>query len=129
MIHYLLVLSSFLLLLNFVLIRNTLLSTLLLANFATSIAFWMNPIQKSFLHTVDSFFAKLSLLVFTAYMMFIKGTSSRHRFLYAVVLSFTGIMAFFSNIFSRSEWACTGHILCHFVFHIFSNIGLFVISL
>lgn len=73
MIHYLLVLSSCLLLLNFALIRNKLLAALLLANFATSIAFWMNPIQKSFLHTVDSFFAKLSLLIFTAYMMFIKG--------------------------------------------------------
>ena len=127
MTHYLLVLSSFLLLLNFALIRNKLLSALLLANFATSIAFWMNPIQKSFLHTVDSFFAKLSLLAFTVYMMFIKGATSRDRFLYVLVLSFTVIMAFFSNISSRSEWACTGHILCHFVFHIFANIGLFVI--
>jgi hypothetical protein len=128
MTHYLLVLSSFLLLLNCALIRNQLLSALLLANFATSIAFWMNPIQKSFLHTVDSFFAKLSLVAFTVYMMFIKGATSRHRFVYVLVLSFTGIMAFFSNIFSRSEWTCSGHILCHFVFHIFSNIGLFVIS-
>lgn len=127
MTHYLLVLSSFLLLLNFAIIRNKLLSALVLANFATSIAFWMNPIQKSFLHTVDSFFAKLSLLVFTVYMMFIKGATSRDRFLYVLVLSFTVIMAFFSNIFSRSEWTCTEHILCHFVFHIFSNIGLFVI--
>jgi hypothetical protein len=125
--HYLLVGSSFLLLLNYIYERqneweNNLIG-LVSINFILSLMFWMNPVKQSWIHRIDAAFAKISLLMFTTYIMFIKSVGSRRKFAYTIALSFVAIMAFFSNIFSRQEWLCHEHVMSHFAFHVFASTG------
>ena len=125
--HYLLVGSSFLLLLNYIYERqneweNNLIG-LVSINFILSVMFWMNPVKQSWIHRIDAASAKISLLMFTTYIMFIKSVGSRRKFAYTIALSFVAIMAFFSNIFSRQEWLCREHVMSHFAFHVFASTG------
>ena len=125
--HYLLVLSSFLLLLNFIYERKNVwehgLAGLVFVNFLLSVAFWMNPVKLSWTHWVDAVFAKISLLMFTIYIMFMKPIGSRRKFAFTIALSYVAIMAFFSNVYSRLEWTCHKHIMSHFAFHVFATMG------
>ena len=125
--HYLLVGSSFLLLLNYIYERqneweNNLIG-LVSINFILSVMFWMNPMKGSLIHRIDAAFAKISLLMFTTYIMFIKSVGSRRKFAYTIALSFVAITAFFSNIFSRQEWLGHEHVMSHFAFHVFASTG------
>ena len=125
--HYLLVGSSFLLLLNYIYIRQNVwehcLIGLVLINFVLSVMFWMNPVKLSWIHWIDAVFAKISLLMFTIYIMFIKPIGSRRKFAYTIALSYVAIMAFFSNVYSRQEWVCQDHVMSHFAFHVFASTG------
>jgi len=125
--HYLLVGSSFLLLLNRIYKRqneweNNLIG-LVSVNFILSVMFWMNPVKQSWIHRIDAAFAKISLLMFTTYIMFIKSISSRRKLAYTIALSFVVIMAFFSDAFSKQEWLCQDHVMSHFAFHVFASAG------
>ena len=125
--HYLLVGSSFLLLLNYIYDRHNIwennLIGLVSINFILSVMFWMNPVKQSWIHRIDAAFAKVSLLMFTTYIMFIKSVSSRRKFAYIIALSFVAIMAFFSDVFSKQEWLCHEHVMSHFAFHVFASTG------
>jgi hypothetical protein len=125
--HYLLVGSSFLLLFNYVYNRQNVwehsLAGLVFVNFALSVTFWMNPVKGSWIHWIDAIFAKISMLMFTIYIMFMKPIGSRRKFAYTIALSFVAVMAFFSNVYSRLEWTCHEHIMNHFVFHVFASTG------
>ena len=125
--HYLLVGSSFLLLLNYIYERqneweNNLIG-LVYINCILSVMFWMNPVKQSWIHRIDAVFAKISLLMFTTYIMFIKSVGSRRKFAYTIALSYVAIMAFFSNVYSRLEWVCRDHVMSHFAFHVFATMG------
>jgi hypothetical protein len=125
--HYLLVGSSFLLLLNYIYKRQNVwehgLAGLVFVNFLLSVAFWMNPVNRSLTHRVDAVFAKASLLAFTIYIMFTKPIGSRRKFAYTIALSYVAIMAFFSNVYSKEEWVCRDHVMSHFAFHVFASMG------
>lgn len=125
--HYLLVGSSFLLLLIFVYKQQNdwerLLALLVIANFILSVLFWMNPVKRSLTHRIDAIFAKVSLFAFTIYIMFMKPIAARRKIAYIIALSFVAIMAFFSDIFSRQNWLCREHVMSHFAFHIFASTG------
>ena len=125
--HYLLVGSSFLLLLNCIYKRQNIwehgLAGLVFVNFALSVMFWMNPVKGSWIHQVDAVFAKISLLAFTTYIMFMKPIVSRRKIAYTIALSFVAIMAFFSDAHSRLDWVCRDHIMSHFAFHVFASTG------
>jgi len=99
------------------------LAGLVLINFVLSVAFWMNPVNRSWTHWVDAVFAKLSLLAFAIYVMFIKPIGTRRKFAFAIALSFGAIMAFFSNVYSRLDWTCRDHVMSHFGFHVFASMG------
>jgi hypothetical protein len=125
--HYLLVGSSFLLLFNYIYERQNVwehcLTGLVLINFALSVMFWMNPVKLSWTHWVDAVFAKMSLLMFTIYVMFMKPIGTRRKFAFTIALSFVAIMAFFSNVYSRLDWVSCDHIMSHFAFHVFASTG------
>ncbi len=125
--HYLLVGSSFLLLLNRIYKRQNewenYLIGLVSVNFILSVMFWMNPVKQSWIHRIDAIYAKISLLAFTLYIMFIKSISSRRKLAYTIALSFVVIMAFFSDEFSKKEWLCRDHVMSHFAFHVFASVG------
>jgi len=125
--HYLLVGSSFLLLLNYIYERKNVwehgLAGLLFINFVLSVMFWMNPVKQSWIHWTDAVFAKMSLLAFTVYIMFIKPIMSRRKIAYTIALSYVAIMAFFSNVYSRQDWVCHEHVMSHFAFHVFASMG------
>ena len=125
--HYLLVGSSFLLLLNYIYERqneweNNLIG-LVFINCVLSLLFWMNPVKGSLIHMIDATFAKISLIMFTTYIMFIKMIGSRRKLAYTIALSFVAIMAFFSDVFSKQEWLCRDHVMSHFAFHVFASTG------
>lgn len=125
--HYLLVGSSFLLLLNRIYEQQNewerYLIGLVSINCILSVMFWMNPVKQSWIHRIDAAFAKISLLAFTTYIMFIKSVGSRRKFAYTIALSYVVIMAFFSNVYSRLEWVCRDHVMSHFAFHVFASTG------
>lgn len=125
--HYLLVWSSFLLLLNYIYKRQNewenYLIGLVSINFVLSVLFWMNPVKHSWIHRIDAAFAKISLIMFTTYIMFIKTIGSRRKLAYTIALSFVAIMAFFSDVFSKQEWLCHEHVMSHFAFHVFASAG------
>ena len=125
--HYLLVGSSFLLLFNYIYERRNVwehgLTGLVFVNFALSVMFWMNPVKGSWIHWIDAVFAKISMLMFTIYIMFMKPIGSRRKFAYTIALAFVAVMAFFSNVYSRLEWVCRDHVMSHFAFHVFASTG------
>jgi hypothetical protein len=125
--HYLLVGSSFLLLLNYIYKRRNSWENYLIGlvsiNFVLSVLFWMNPVKPSWIHRIDAAFAKISLLMFTTYIMFIKSIGSLRKLSYTIALSFVAIMAFFSDLFSKQEWLCQDHVMSHFAFHVFASAG------
>lgn len=125
--HYLLVGSSFLLLLNYIYKRQNewenYLIGLVSINCVLSLLFWMNPVKQSWIHRIDAAFAKISLIMFTTYIMFIKTIGSRRKLAYTIALSFVAIMAFFSDVFSKQEWLCQDHVMSHFAFHVFASTG------
>lgn len=125
--HYLLVGSSFLLLLNYIYKRRNSWENYLIGlvsiNFVLSVMFWINPVKHSWIHRIDAIYAKISLLAFTLYIMFIKSISSRRKLAYTIALSFVVIMAFFSDEFSKKEWLCRDHVMSHFAFHVFASVG------
>lgn len=99
-------------------------------NALLSIAFWSNPVKNTIIHRLDAICGRTSIVVFTAYMMFIKTNAS---FLaYSMYMYFLELSAFFfmcSSIESSKEWFSKTHILYHFMFHLCITGGCFVVLL
>jgi hypothetical protein len=48
------------------------LANLLIINMILSLLFWYNPIKNGFIHTIDAFFARVSVICFLIYIVFLK---------------------------------------------------------
>jgi hypothetical protein len=130
--HFILVISSLFLLTSLLFINfiptklnsfEILLSILLIVNVLFSILFWSHPINGCCIHYYDAIFARISLLLFSIYILFVKNTTIKIRILYTLVLSISLFFIYLSNTFSKEKWCSINHILCHFLFHIFISIG------
>jgi len=130
--HFILVISSLFLLTSLVFINfipnklnsfELLLTSLLVVNVTLSILFWSEPIKGSSVHYYDAIFARISLVLFSLYIWFVKKTTHMIRGIYTLVLIASLFFIYLSNVFSRKKWCSKNHILCHFIFHIFISIG------
>ena len=130
--HFILVISSLFLLTSLFFINfipnklnsfEVLLSCLLVVNVILSILFWSEPIKGSSIHCYDAIFARISLVLFSLYIWFVKKTTHMIRIIYTLVLVASLFFIYLSNIFSQKKWCSNNHILCHFLFHIFISIG------
>ena len=98
------------------------LALLLVINFILSMLFWTRPIQHSMYHRMDAIFAKLSYLLFTVYIFFIKKITYRMKLLFLILLLLSSILFYLSNSYSVN-WCSTRHVVCHSLFHFISSIG------
>lgn len=104
-------------------IWQTILVLLLLINIALSFLFWINPIQSSLIHFYDGVFAKISYILFSIYILFIKDINYETRRLAIIILILTFIMFYYSSMYSQKKWGSKEHIVCHSIFHFLSSIG------
>jgi hypothetical protein len=130
--HFILVISSLFLLtslffINFIPTKlnyfELSLTSLLVINVILSILFWSEPIKGSSVHYYDAIFARISLVLFSLYIWFVKKTTTMIRATYTLVLSASLLFIYFSNVFSQKKWCSSNHIICHFMFHVFISIG------
>lgn len=130
--HFILVLSSLFLLTSLFFINfiphklNTfevLLTCLLVINVVLSILFWSEPIKGSSIHFYDAIFARISLVLFSLYIWFVKNTTTIIRGIYTLILTASLFFVYLSYVFSKKKWCSSNHIICHFMFHIFISIG------
>lgn len=80
--------------------------------------FWYNPIQRSPLHKIDAFVAKVTIFLFIVYTLFYKNLSMLVVFFY-ILLGILTILAFYrSDCFSNKEWCCDDHLFNHGLLHV-----------
>jgi hypothetical protein len=79
------------------------LSFLLLTNIFLSFLFWCNPIEKSVIHFYDGILAKISYILFTIYILFIKDITYRLKMVFVMILSISSIMFYYSNLNSKKK--------------------------
>lgn len=106
------------------------LASMLGINAFLSIAFWSNPIKNTIVHRLDAICGRTSIVIFTAYTMFIKTNAS--FFAYSMYMYFLELSVFFfmcSSIESSKEWFTKTHILYHFLFHLCIVGGCFAVLL
>lgn len=111
------------------------LSFLIYINFILSILFWLNPIKQSIMHKIDVFFARVSFVCISLYILFVKNNYlqnkntcqiTKFQFISLLILIFICIstMVYLSNYYSTREWCCNEHFICHCFFHIFAVMGI-----
>lgn len=95
------------------------LATLLVINLFLSILFWSNPIKNGLIHKIDAFFARVSLISFILYILFIK----ENTFFCSVnffILFLLGIIMFLNgDKESSQDWCSKNHTNYHMCFHLF----------
>lgn len=99
-------------------IYETLLAMLLLINFGLSWMFWRKAVKHSNIHFIDAGFARLSPVLFSIYILFIKDISVVTKTLFIFVVCVCFVIWYFSHINSSHEWCCKEHIFYHCLFHI-----------
>lgn len=104
-------------------ICETILALLLLINIILSFLFWTNPIEKSLIHFYDGIFAKISFILFSFYILFIKDIGYRIKLTFFIILLLSSIMFYYSNKKSKKKWCSKQHLICHSFFHFFISIG------
>jgi hypothetical protein len=103
-------------------ILETGLALLLIINIILSFLFWMNPIEKSLIHVYDGIFAKISFVLFTIYILFIKDIDYKIKLISVILLLLTSIMFYYSTLKSKN-WCSKQHLVCHSIFHFLSSVG------
>jgi len=99
------------------------LALLLFINMGLSFSFWMYPINKCTIHIWDGIFGKISLLLFSAYILFIKPLHYSLKLAFLCIL-LTSLTAFYySDKHSAITWGSAKHIEYHCIFHIFIMFG------
>lgn len=98
------------------------LAKLLLLTFTMSILFWSNPIRHGIVHKVDAVVARITSMTLAPYIIFMKLPDIYIGSLFCISAIFLGLMIYSSNYCSEKEWCSPKHIMCHFMFHIFSVI-------
>jgi hypothetical protein len=99
------------------------LAFLLLINLVISFLFWLNPIQNSWIHFYDGLFGKISYLLFSIYILFIKKLEQRLKLVFLFILVSSFYAFYCSNSKSSNSWCCEEHILYHSTFHILISLG------
>lgn len=105
-------------------IENTL-AILLTINFLLSFIFWYNPIYKSKIHKIDAIFAKISLVSFTIYILFVKNNKIYSKLLGLLLLNNAIKFYVKGTKYLSIEWCSPLHIYNHFLFHIFISMCCF----
>ena len=97
--------------------------SLLVTNVILSFLFWRNPIEKSVIHFYDGIFAKISCMLFTIYVLFIKEIDYKIKLIFLVIIFMASIMFYYSNINSKKNWCSRAHLICHSIFHFLISVG------
>jgi len=129
-----LVLSTFFLLIPLIIffikknknIYEIVLAIFFVINILLSISCWTIGIKKSYVHLCDGFFAKISIVLFSIYTLFIKEIDNFFKILYIIILIFTYVLFSKSTLHSLTEWCCTKHIMYHSIFHLLVSIGCII---
>lgn len=106
-----------------VLFFNTplILSLLLHIITVTSLLFWSNPIENSYIHKIDSFFARLTIVSFIIYKLLI---NNKNIVVFFGALLITLLLFCISNYYSEKEWCGFNNLFFHTLAHIFSLITI-----
>jgi Ca2+/Na+ antiporter len=93
------------------------LAIILLLSFAISVIFWMNPVRNGTRHKFDSVFSKLSIFLFSLYVLFYKQNEWLDKIVYVLTLSIVITLFSLSSSCSRKKWCSQNHIIVHIFFH------------
>ena len=96
---------------------------LLLINIIVSFLFWSNAIKKSLIHFYDGIFAKISYILFSIYILFIKAIEYKIKLVFLMILFVSSIMFYYSNNDSTKKWCSYKHLVFHSIFHFLTSIG------
>lgn len=113
----------FLVQLRFSNIMEIVLASLLLLNLSFSIAFWCDAINGGTMHIIDAIFGRISVLLFSVYIFFIKVCPLHVKMTFYNMFVSTFILFYFSSYYSAMDWISNYHVICHFAFHIFIGTG------
>jgi Ca2+/Na+ antiporter len=102
---------------------ESLLSCLLIVNLTCSALFWYCPDIGSTMHYLDGYFGRLSLLLFTVYMLFLKEIVWWILMAFFLCLAFSLFLFSYSSHYSSESWCSDHHIFCHIWFHLFISAG------
>jgi len=69
------------------------LASLLIINMILSLLFWSNPVKNSLIHTIDAFFARVSVISFLIYIVFLKKNTNLDNIIF-YTLFLIGIFMF-----------------------------------
>ena len=102
---------------------ETILALLLLINIIISFLFWTISIENSLIHFYDGILAKISYILFTIYILFIKDITYKIKLLFLIISFLSSIMFYYSNINSKKNWCSRAHLICHSIFHFLISVG------
>jgi len=133
MIHHYLMVSSMLMFLPILFyytrgvysIIETALATLLFFQICLALVFWYQPVKNSLIHYVDGRMAKVCIVVFSLYTLFLKNCYVEYKVTFLMCLLISLGLFFEGNEHSKREWCCRDHIIYHCWFHIFISMGCF----
>lgn len=113
----------FLIQLRFSNVMEIILASLLLLNLSFSIAFWCHAINGGTMHIIDAIFGRISVILFSLYIFFIKECPLYVKMTFFNMFISTLILFYFSSYYSSMDWISNCHVTYHFLFHIFIGIG------
>ena len=99
------------------------LALLLIISTIVSLTFWYNPIQNSTIHLYDGIIGKITFIMFSIYIFFIKVVQLYIRLFFLVILFITLVLFYYSNKESTIKWCSCNHISWHVLFHLSISIG------
>ena len=99
------------------------LALLLIINLILSLLFWSNPIKQGLIHKIDAFFARVSLICFILYIIFLKNTTNSCKTIFLIISSIGIAMFLYGDKESSKDWCSKNHTNCHMFFHTFAFIA------
>uniref|UniRef100_A0A6C0I307 Uncharacterized protein n=1 Tax=viral metagenome TaxID=1070528 RepID=A0A6C0I307_9ZZZZ len=102
---------------------ETALVSLLVINIILSFLFWNDPKPQSVIHTLDGIFAKLSFVLFSIYILFIKDIHGLWWLISLFLFMLSATAFYVSNMHSKIDWCSRDHLLFHAIFHILISLG------
>lgn len=115
--------TSFLFIISLFYQKNIFLFLLLSIVTITSLSFWYNPIKNSIIHKIDGLFAKITIIIFILYKLFIKTNDQIIFFFNALLMLY---FLYLSDIYSNIKWCCKKHLYFHLLAHLFAFICLII---
>jgi hypothetical protein len=80
-------------------------------------------VKHSLMHRSDAVLARISYVAFPVYILFMKNISYKMKALFLILFFASLFMIYWSDVFSRKEWCCRQHVMCHSVFHVLISMG------